>query len=276
MNLKRVLTLLTLLVLLCSGALADNMTVVNCEEWVSLRKSPSTKAERLRKVPLYEVVEDCEWAENGFVRCTWEGVTGYIQDKYLEPLEPNEAETVLDEVKLMGRVDVLAYRQYDGGERLTVTASASNGDELWTATTGTDDVTELTATDAFIGGTADEPRVMLYNSTTGLSCLDLNTGDTLWELSTDAVHLGASISHAVDRDGTLIIAGYYGPDPVCIDVDGHVLWQANADDENIYWPYAIAFTNRGVETRYEMMPGEVEGTVIYDRNDGHVVAVEPD
>lgn len=276
---KRIIVLvLSLLFLLTAAALADDMFVVNCEEWVSLRKSPSTSAERLKKVPLDAVVTDCEWVDGNFTRCTYQGVTGYILDKYLEPIETGEAETVLDEVMLRGGVDVLAYRQYGEGETLTVTASASDGSELWTVTTGTDYITELTATDVFIGGTADDPRVMLYNGDEGLSCLDLETGSVIWQLPESEVHLGGGLAHAVADDGTMYICGYYGPDPVCVDADGHVRWQSSAGSDDIYWPYEIRVEDRGIVTQYAMMDPdqEGEGRVIYDKSDGHVVDIEYD
>ena len=273
---KRTLALLLALLLLGASALADEMMVVNCDEWVSLRETPSTSATRLRKVPLGSIVEDCEWMDNGFVRCTYQGATGYILEKYLEPMEPDEAETVLDAPLPSAGVDVLAFRQYDGGERLTVTGFGEDDVELWSIQTGTGDVTELTATAAFIGGTADQPRVMVYNCFEGLSCLDPATGEAIWKLDTAQARLGAGITHAVDADGTLFICGYYGPDPVCIDVDGHVLWQSDSGSDDIYWPYEITLTDRGVETRYAMMPGETEGIVVYDISDGHVIDVEYD
>lgn len=273
---KRILILALVLALLGASALADDMIVVNCNEWVSLRKAPSTSADRLKKVPLGETVTDCEWTDSDFIRCTWDGETGYIQTKYLEPLETGEAETVLDATLTSVGMNVLAWRQFVDGETLTVTGYASNGSELWSVTTNTPEVTELTATTAFIGGTADAPRVMLYNSNEGLSCLDVESGRVEWMLPIEQCPLGASICHAVDEAGTLFISGYYGPDPVCIDVNGKELWNASVGRNDIYWPYEITLTDRGVETRYEMTPNEGEGTVVYDRTDGHVVSVEFD
>ena len=60
------------------------MRVVKCNSYVSLRISPDTKAARLVKVHLGEFVTDCESASNGFVKCTFDGQTGYILEKYLK------------------------------------------------------------------------------------------------------------------------------------------------------------------------------------------------
>ena len=44
---RRVLWVLAALAMLCGAALAEEMAVINCEEWVSLRAEPSTSAQRL-------------------------------------------------------------------------------------------------------------------------------------------------------------------------------------------------------------------------------------
>ena len=52
----------------------------------------STSATRLVKVQLGELVTDCESASNGFVKCTFDGQTGYILAKYLQTTsEPADA-----------------------------------------------------------------------------------------------------------------------------------------------------------------------------------------
>ena len=73
-----------------------DMKVVNCKNWVSLRKSPSTSAKRLDKVSLGEIVTDCHPAKAGFVECTYKGQKGYILMKYLERVEPQPT-PVIDE-----------------------------------------------------------------------------------------------------------------------------------------------------------------------------------
>ena len=60
------------------------MQVFNCNSYVSLRVSANTSATRLVKVHLGELVTDCQSASNGFVKCTFDGQTGYILAKYLK------------------------------------------------------------------------------------------------------------------------------------------------------------------------------------------------
>ena len=66
-----------------------NMRVVNCRDFVSLRKARSKSSARIAKVPLGALVlaypEDGE--ENGFIHCEYHGSYGYILKEYLEPVQ---------------------------------------------------------------------------------------------------------------------------------------------------------------------------------------------
>ena len=83
------------LLLLCMAlthmpALADseyigNMEVVNCNEWVSLRESPSTSSKRLVKVSLGAIVSNCEQLNEEWIYAEYDGYSGYILAMYLEP-----------------------------------------------------------------------------------------------------------------------------------------------------------------------------------------------
>ena len=71
------------------------MQVTKCTSYVSLRVSPDTKSARLVKVHLGELVTDCQSASNGFVKCTFDGQTGYILEKYLKTTSEAPDATVL-------------------------------------------------------------------------------------------------------------------------------------------------------------------------------------
>lgn len=64
-----------------------NMEIINCSEWVSLRKEPKTSAARLEKVPLGAVVTQCQQYGKGWVYAEYDGQKGYIQEKFLQVLE---------------------------------------------------------------------------------------------------------------------------------------------------------------------------------------------
>jgi len=61
-----------------------DMVVINCEEWVSLRATPSKSSERMAKVPLGALVKNGMIAENGFVMCEYDGMSGFILEEYLD------------------------------------------------------------------------------------------------------------------------------------------------------------------------------------------------
>lgn len=59
------------------------MYVVNCNNWISLRKSPSTSATRLKEIPLGASCSFIEEASNGFYKVIYNGTTGYALAQYL-------------------------------------------------------------------------------------------------------------------------------------------------------------------------------------------------
>jgi len=68
---------------ICGVTYADYARVVNCDEWVSLRSSPSTSASRVCKVPLGAYVE-CYYYDSEFSECYYNGYWGYILNSYLQ------------------------------------------------------------------------------------------------------------------------------------------------------------------------------------------------
>ena len=168
-----------------------------------------------------------------------------------------------------GSLHIAARRIYqENREYLAVAATDASGNQVWMKESATSGITELTLTDAFIGGIAARPLVMLYNAEQGLYAIDAATGSVRWMLSKDAISLGASVSHVVvPGNGILYIGGYYGPDPVAIDANGSVLWQASSGRDDIYWLCKIELSSEGLVCAYGSLGGEgIPGTVIYDFN----------
>ena len=64
-----------------------NMEVVNCNEWVSLRETPSTSAKRLVKVSLGAIVRNCMQFNDKWIYAEYDGYSGYILAEYLEPCD---------------------------------------------------------------------------------------------------------------------------------------------------------------------------------------------
>ena len=266
---KRIILIFIVSFMLAVSALADTvhygtMMVDNCEEWVSLRDGPGKGCGRLAKVPLYSIVTDCEKSEwtGDFMYCNYDGQWGYILAQYLVPWADPEPEGgfVLD-VTMNGYRVTAQHAYADGGENLLVTCEDPQGNQKWSHATTTEDTTELDLITAFIGGAAQDPMVMVYNAETGLTALDYVTGEIRWSLA-DA-DLGASISHETDGEGNTYIGGYYGPDPVCIDVYGNVKWRA--DSEGCYWLYSMELVDEELVCAYDVMDGDhdQQGRVIF-------------
>ena len=104
---------------------------------------------------------------------------------------------------------------------------------------------------------------MIYNAEIGLTALDFYTGEELWLLPDFEVSLGGSISYAVDENGNIYVGGYYGPDPVAVDMNGNILWQAQPGVE-AYWMYQIEVTPEGIVATYDCVEEhEAKGQIVY-------------
>lgn len=89
--LKKYCAFFLLLALLasCPFALSENVfpkeyRVYNCNSYITLRESDSTKSAEILKLPLGAGVVAFEEAENGFLYVNYRGETGYALQKYLE------------------------------------------------------------------------------------------------------------------------------------------------------------------------------------------------
>ena len=92
---KKWIALVLAMLLLASASAEPNMfaymreggfsffTVDGCSEWVSLRKEPSTKSERILKIPKGAMVWSLGEAENGFWKVNYASTSGYVLRKYL-------------------------------------------------------------------------------------------------------------------------------------------------------------------------------------------------
>lgn len=68
---------------------ARQMQIINCEEWVSMRRESDTHSERIAKIPLGETVE-AYTSDGQFTYCEYNGIKGYILNDYLAEIEVQE------------------------------------------------------------------------------------------------------------------------------------------------------------------------------------------
>ncbi|MDO5323625.1 MAG: SH3 domain-containing protein [Clostridia bacterium] len=89
---KRLITcILALMMLLSCAAYAislDQLHVVGCEEFITLREEPSTSAKAIVQIPLGALVTCYEYKDNGFARVYYGGCFGFVQSKYLSEVNP--------------------------------------------------------------------------------------------------------------------------------------------------------------------------------------------
>ena len=89
---KRLITCILALMMLLScaahAASLDQLHVVGCEEFITLREEPSTSAERIMQIPLGAQVISKGPAGNGFTKVYFGSYHGYVQSEYLSRLDP--------------------------------------------------------------------------------------------------------------------------------------------------------------------------------------------
>lgn len=89
---KRLITCILALVLLLScaahAASLDQLHVVGCEEFITLREEPSTGAKAIVQIPLGALVTCYEYTENGFARVYYGGCFGFVQAQYISEVNP--------------------------------------------------------------------------------------------------------------------------------------------------------------------------------------------
>lgn len=265
-------------------AVASRMKVVNCSEWVSLRDLPSSNATRLVKVPLGATVDNCRQATEQFIRCTYNGKTGYIMKKYLaeaetktEPVTNTQTDTdtapqgfdrigylpgidqfcavgngVLDE--LINGYRVIARVTFtDDAEQLKAVCYNSFSQPMWTVSIDNQEQTELVSLSAFIVGTDDNPLLVMFKAGQGFEAYKIGPWQgKQWEIRDDAAQdVSGGLCAVRDKDGTAYVAGLYDKGPTAVAPDGHILWQAVNTNSSIYWPYDIRISEEGILVYYD-------------------------
>ena len=308
---KRIIAFVAVIILLLGAALASAdripperseryigaMRVVKCNEYVSLREQPYKTTKALARVPLGAIVYNCSTIpqKKSFVYAEYEGISGYILVKYLEKapeFEPavtsaitkkmtmeeliGDAEIVLDWKDY--NISVVAAHEFitEKGIRTEVLRVGCfiDGEPLWGHVETLQTYNDLTMLRAFIGGTEEDPMVMLYDGGYGLTMMDLLSGSEKWTLNTGTLNLGDAAAVAVnDENGIMYIAGTDGPDPVAITQEGRILWQSRPNDPELTEPCEIILKNDRILVRYKCGRADGYQTAMFDLT-GEIIRIE--
>lgn len=276
-----------LMVLSVSAALADRipevkgyryigaMKVVKCKEYVTLREQPYKTAAALTRVPLGAIVYNCKTIpqKKSFLYCEYEGQAGYILATYLEKApeyEPPEssARTVLmtleevlgseESTRILDwkdfNISVVAAHEYVTQNKKTFEVMRVgcfiNSEPLWGHIETCEQFSQYDMLKVFIGGTADDPQVMIYDGGYGLTMLDLLSGREVWTLTTGNCNLGNAAAVAVGDNGNMYITGTDGPRPIAINQDGKVLWKSYFINADLYDPFDITLRTDAIDIKY--------------------------
>jgi len=300
---KKIMAVLFALLLTCSfclSALADRipeehnfryigaMKVVRCKEYVTLRNVPYKTGKALAKVPLGAIVYNCRTIKEkkSFVYAEYEGLQGYILVQFLDKapeFEPAVTSAItqkmtMDEVIGDGEVvldwkdfniSVVAAHEYEKGKTINREilrlGCFIDGEPLWGHIETLETYNDQQLLKAFIGGTEDDPMVVLYDGGYGLTMFDLLSGNEKWTIMKGNCDLGDGALTAVnDDDGTMYIAGTDGPHPVAITQEGRVLWKSEIDDPEITHPFEMTLKRDGIEVKYGDDPENFYYLVTFD------------
>ena len=249
------------------------MKVVRCKEWVTLRAEPYKTSKALAKVPLGAIVYNCSTIreKKSFVYAEYEGLQGYILVKFLDAApeyEPPVTSAITQKMtleELAGDGDIVlewndfnisvvaAHEYVKKGKVLQEVLRVGcfiDGEPLWGHIETLDTYTKTNMLKAFIGGTEDDPMVMLYDGGYGLTLFDLLSGAEKWTITKSKCDLGDAAVVAVDDEGTMYIAGTDGPDPVAVTQEGRVLWESDTEHPEIEHPFEIKLKRNGIEVKY--------------------------
>ena len=249
------------------------MQVIRCKDYVTLRAEPYKKAKALAKVPLGAIVYNCRTIreKKSFVYAEYDGIAGYILVSYLEKAPQYEpavtsaisGKLTQEEIRGSGEI-VLDWQDYN----ISVLASHAfrtegktkteelrigcfiDGEPLWGHTETLEVFNDLTMLRVFIGGTEDDPMIMLFDGGYGLSMLDLLSGKERWVLTSGDCSLGDGAAAAVGENGNIFIAGTDGADLTAVSPEGSVLWTVPEDSPDLYDPAEIILNPDTIQVRY--------------------------
>ncbi len=127
-----------------------------------------------------------------------------------------------------------------------------DGESIWGYTEKTADSGAKIRLQAFMGGTAEKPQVIIYNPEYGMSALDPEDGSQIWTLEGKKGLFGDSILCTSDTDkGILYIAATKGSKLTALSENGEVLWNTGAKASRADKPKDIFLNEDDIEIVYE-------------------------
>lgn len=160
-------------------------------------------------------------------------------------------------------VDVSAYtvsfdRTYDGGNEIGLfTAYNGSGEVAWSFTTSYPAAQLSNVENIGIRGN----RYYFVERGT-VKSLNLADGSLIWENS----EFGGSCTDnafAFGDDGTIYLAGYFGPDFFAVDKNGNSIKKIATLNEDYMWPYDVKYLGDRLAISFEMGSDGGPGTVLY-------------
>lgn len=156
--------------------------------------------------------------------------------------------TVLSEPNTVKGIEIKTSTQTssDYRQRLVIKAY-KNKKLLWTYKTKYAMMTELES----FSSVYKKNNMLYFRDTTTVVTLNEKTGQVVWK--TDGCGAG---DLAFDNAGNTYVAGYYGPDIFCVDINGNIKYIKQTYDENLVRAYKLKISKNQIYIYYEDLYSE--------------------
>ena len=142
-------------------------------------------------------------------------------------------------------------------EKAVISGLNMAGGRVWTYETKEDYIGQVDSLQE-IGYFGDKYIFVAFGD---VICLDYMSGKELW---VNQDFKGHGISWTTnDKEDTLYMCGYFGPDVFVMDLDGKTLNRITSKDDDTYWAYEIKYIN---DNRVDVTYESTETVVSYDPN----------
>lgn len=174
-----------------------------------------------------------------------------------EEAEPEEAEAEPVEAGPLEYASEVAFERITGSgeEYAVITGLSSQGEEVWSYTTGKYTMAQLDSVNDV--GTYNENYYFVEDGT--VHVIRVADGSTVW---TNSEFGGSAYAGVVDGGGTLYLCGYFGPDLFIADAEGRTIKKIGVLDKEYFWPYQIDYQETRVAITFEGTPSG-ESEVLY-------------
>ncbi len=151
-----------------------------------------------------------------------------------------QVSVVADSIPETEKGIVFRHFMESGMEYATVTSYDKEGKTLWTYTTDSYEVAQCNR----VSEIGQQNGYFYLVEDGAVIALDELTGEPAWK-NEEFIGAGTEKGYVFDKDGTLYISGYLGPDLFIVDKNGKTLYRKDSFGKG-YWPYEMELKDENI------------------------------